>query len=217
MRRRGLALLCLGAACARVLVVPPAPREHAVPAVFAPTGPPRGAFNPDVTPATLRATICQPGWTASIRPPTRYTTALKLAQLQRAGATVDDPAATCPPHSSNPRCYEEDHLVPLELGGAPFDPDNLWPEPYDDIAGCGARQKDWVEGYLHRAVCDGSWTLPDAQRAIVGDWCAVYQAHHETISVAAPTPPAPHRPRSPVGCDRGLRERSPAPPRRGPP
>ena len=25
--------------------------------------------------------------------------------------------------------YEEDHLIPLELGGAPRDPNNLWPEP----------------------------------------------------------------------------------------
>jgi hypothetical protein len=26
--------------------------------------------------------------------------------------------------------YEEDHLIPLELGAAPRNPKNLWPEPH---------------------------------------------------------------------------------------
>jgi hypothetical protein len=29
-----------------------------------------GALNPDVTPATIGATICMSGWTATVRPPT---------------------------------------------------------------------------------------------------------------------------------------------------
>jgi hypothetical protein len=28
----------------------------------------------------------------------------------------------------NPKDYEEDHLISLELGGAPRDPKNLWPQ-----------------------------------------------------------------------------------------
>ena len=39
------------------------------------------------------------------------------------------------------RDYEYDHLVPLELGGAPNDPRNLWPEP-----GASPNPKDELEG-----------------------------------------------------------------------
>src|SRR5205823_948469 len=77
-----------------------------------------GVLNPDVTQQNIVATICKPGWTKTIRPPTDYTNALKLKQMRDYGV------------AGSPTQYQEDHLVSLELGGHPTDPRNLWPEPY---------------------------------------------------------------------------------------
>ena len=78
-----------------------------------------GALNPDVTQKTISKTICVAGWTKTVRPPRSVTNALKKKQLA-AGGYVD----------KNMRAYEEDHRVPLEIGGSPASPKNLWPEPY---------------------------------------------------------------------------------------
>jgi hypothetical protein len=82
---------------------------------------------------------------------------------------------------TNSRDYEEDHLIPLEIGGNPTDPKNVWPEPYEtSIPDGGARykdkdkDKDKVESYLHRQVCDGNLGLVQAQREIASDWYRVY-------------------------------------------
>ena len=83
-----------------------------------------GATNPDITQATIAATICNPQWsTKTIRPPASYTNTLKKQQL---GATryVD----------KTPSHYEEDHLISLELGGNPSDRKNLWPEMWGTLA-----------------------------------------------------------------------------------
>lgn len=122
-----------------------------------------GAINTAVTDATLDTTICQSGWTATVRPPSAYTSGLKLAQIVQYG--YDD---------RNPKDYEEDHLVPLELGGAPRDPRNLWPQPHTatlpDGTAIGADEKDDLEDELNRRVCARTMDLGDAQRAIAGDW-----------------------------------------------
>jgi hypothetical protein len=127
-----------------------------------------GATDPDITQDNIQETICNPRWsTRSIRPPAHYTDELKREQLQE----YDDV-------DTNPRDYEEDHLIPLELGGNPTDPKNLWPEPYEtSIPDGGARFKDKVESYLHRQVCEGGLNLDEAQREIATDWYAVYVAH----------------------------------------
>ena len=105
-----------------------------------------GVLNPDVTQATIGATICVQGWTRSIRPPTEYTNALKLRQM-RAYRETGPPSA-----------YQEDHLISLELGGHPTDPRNLWPEPYPR-----AWHVDTIENELNAQVCGGSLTLAQAQ------------------------------------------------------
>lgn len=123
-----------------------------------------GAANPDITQANAQNTICNPNWsTKSVRPSSSYTTKLKREQLEELrlpGILAD---------------YEEDHLIPLELGGDPKDPRNLWPEPYQQP---GAREKDIVENYLHKQVCAGNMTLGDAQRAIATDWYLVFREIH---------------------------------------
>lgn len=52
-----------------------------------------------------------------------------------------------------PADYEEDHLISLELGGAPADSRNLWPQPWERrgskfaTPGTGAETKDHIENY----------------------------------------------------------------------
>lgn len=121
-----------------------------------------GAYNPDVTQDTIYSTICVSGWTGTVRPPTTYTNALKAQGIIDYGysdTTMSD--------------YEEDHLVPLELGGAPRDPANLWPEPR--YGSPSASSKDSVENQLKTAVCDGVITLDDARTAIQTDWTTALQ------------------------------------------
>jgi hypothetical protein len=128
-----------------------------------------GAANPAVTQATIRSTICVSGWTATVRPPSSYTTKLKGQQIVAYGYSDRSLAD-----------YEEDHLIPLELGGAPSDPRNLWPEPYVvslfDGRPVGARVKDQLENKLKALVCAGSVPLADARREIATDWVRTWFA-----------------------------------------
>src|SRR5437016_11891368 len=77
-----------------------------------------GVADPRVTQANILTTICVSGYTTKVRPSTAYTNALKVEQIRAYGYA-----------DTNPTDYEEDHLIPLELGGHPTDPKNLWPEP----------------------------------------------------------------------------------------
>jgi len=69
--------------------------------------------------------------------------------------------------------YEVDHLISLELGGS-NDIANLWPEPAEPRP--GFHEKDKVENYLHKQVCDGAISMADAQSIIATDWFSVYQS-----------------------------------------
>jgi hypothetical protein len=93
--------------------------------------------------------ICNPRWsTKLVRPPSDYTSRLKRKQLREYGDSVHQTRAElvnpstgkvdttrCVAHSDNMACYEEDHLIPLEDGGDPTDPRNLWPEAYNTHEG----------------------------------------------------------------------------------
>ena len=150
-----------------------------------------GATNPDITPANMKNNICKKGWsTKSIRPPSSYTTALKREQVKNIGYTVKNTIGTVPSKSGTTRipnikkcieksstlaCYEEDHLISLELGGAPRNPDNLWPEPWFGV--WNARVKDKLENTLHDKVCSGDVPLRTAQKEMATDWIAAYQKY----------------------------------------
>ena len=125
-----------------------------------------GATNPEITQQNIRETICNPRWTTkSIRPEVSYTNRLKVGQIAEYGYS-----------DSRVRDYEEDHFIPLELGGNPTDPKNLWPEPFEtSIPDGGAHAKDKVENYLHAEVCSGALTLPEAQHEITEDWYRIYE------------------------------------------
>lgn len=116
-----------------------------------------GVTNPDVTQATIHSTICVSGWTKTVRPPASYTDALKRQQITEYGYS-----------DTNPADYEEDHLIPLEVGGNPTDPRNLWPEPHGGAR--GSKVKDPVENQFKTAVCSGSMTLDAARAQILADW-----------------------------------------------
>jgi hypothetical protein len=99
--------------------------------------------------STIKTTICKSGWTSTIRPPVSYTNALKIQQMILYEETGSSSG------------YEEDHFIPLELGGAPRDPKNLWPEPHSQ-----SKLSDPLENKLKRQVCKHLMTLEKARAAI---------------------------------------------------
>ena len=156
-----------------------------------------GATNPAVTQATIAATICRSGFTASIRPPVSYTDALKVTELAHGYAVGGN---------QNPAAYEEDHLIPLELGGSPTSVLNLWPEPWERSSahpsgfapvGTGAQTKDRIEDSLRSRVCDHQLKLQSAQHLIAMNWRAAFDTYigaTGTSTVTAPrSTPAPAR------------------------
>lgn len=140
-----------------------------------------GTVNSDITQANISETICVSGFTATIRPPSSYTTALKKRQLASGYSHNGD---------KNISHYEEDHLVPLELGGSPNSESNLWPEPYTGQS--GARIKDKLENKLHSLVCSGKILLAKAQILIASNWWVAYTQYvlGETVPETQTTPSA---------------------------
>jgi hypothetical protein len=143
-----------------------------------PSGSALGLPRPDLTPGAINAmatqdnlatTVCKRGWATSVRPAAAYTSALKIVQIVEYGY-----------RDRNPSHYQEDHLVPLELGGAPRDHRNLWPEPnttsLPDGTTIGSHEEDALEDALHAQVCAGSMTLAAAQLKIARDWIAAWRA-----------------------------------------
>jgi hypothetical protein len=119
-----------------------------------------GGISPAVTQDNIHSTICVSGYSTSVRPPESVTNKIKKERLVAYGDT------------DSMSDYELDHLISLELGGCPDCVSNLWPEPYANPL--GAHEKDKVENYLHKEVCDGTITLHDAQEEIATDWESVY-------------------------------------------
>ena len=139
--------LLAGAAVVVATALPHRSGGSKAPAVRASWARTPGVLNPMVTQQTIRATICKPGWTRTVRPPVSYTNELKTRQL--AQYRLRGP----------PSAFQEDHLISLELGGNPTDPRNLWPEPYPRAAAV-----DRIENELNARVCAGTLTLAEAQR-----------------------------------------------------
>lgn len=129
------------------------------------------AINHAVTQANINKTICVPGWTATQRPDVRVTEPEKRVSARQYGYVFGTSLAN----------YEYDHLIPLELGGAPNDLKNLWPEPHHVTVmvvsnnGSVATQdgsfaKDSTENNLHRLVCAGKMKLWQARKIMRLDW-----------------------------------------------
>ncbi len=101
--------------------------------------------------------VCVPGYSSSVRNVPDSVKNEVFAEYGIASHTAGE--------------YEVDHLVSLELGGS-NDIANLWPEPAEPRP--GFHEKDKVENYLHKQVCDGVLSLADAQNVIANDWLSVY-------------------------------------------
>jgi hypothetical protein len=75
----------------------------------------------------------------------------------------------------DPAGYELDHVIPLELCGAPLDERNLELEP---LAGaCGARAKNKLEYEMSRLVCAGELTLDQVRAEIATNWVEAYERY----------------------------------------
>ncbi|MGB8408347.1 MAG: hypothetical protein WCE58_00360 [Gallionella sp.] len=103
-------------------------------------------------------------YTKTIRPPANYTNKLKKRQLREYG--YDD---------LNSKHYEEDHLIPLSIGGNPRDPRNLWPEPRKSE--WNAAKKDDLEFTLYRMVCRNEISLAEAQAEIATNWIEAWKRY----------------------------------------
>lgn len=113
-----------------------------------------GSIDPAVNQNNIHSTICTQGYTKTVRPHPAYTQSLKIQQIQEYGY-ID----------KNIHDYEEDHLIPLELGGNPTDPKNLWPEP-----GASPNDKDNIESMCNQKVCGGDISLSEGQKEIAANW-----------------------------------------------
>lgn len=101
------------------------------------------------------------------------TTAMKLAVYKEYGIKPRHaPECTGTGHS----CYEIDHRIALEDGGAD-DIKNLWPQSYDGT--WNAHVKDLYENFLHRKICNGKITIQKAQKELADDWIKGYKSHSE--------------------------------------
>lgn len=107
-----------------------------------------GALNPAVTQSTINDTICVPGYTSRIRPSYAWSSSFKFALTEKQDVSPHD--------------YELDHLIPLELGGAPKASRNLWLEPWAE-----AHKSDPLENELRAEVCRGEISLAWAQHHIL--------------------------------------------------
>ena len=121
-----------------------------------------GVVYPYVTQDNIKETACVASWTRRVRPSSSYTTRLKVQQMREFGLAGDIDH------------YDEDHLVPLCVGGHPRDPRNLWPQPVKGR--WRSAIKDQLEASVCRAVCRGDMTLQEGQAIFLApDWTKEYE------------------------------------------
>jgi hypothetical protein len=120
---------------------------------LAPGSLPNAALTPGAVVRAGVTTICRTGYSRSVRPTGETWYQLKRAAFLRYGY---------------PRLISGlvgDHLVPIEIGGAPTDLRNIWPEALND-----ALKKDVVEDAARIAVCFHGYPLQQMQVRIAHDW-----------------------------------------------
>jgi len=128
-----------------------------------------GAINPDVTQENIHSTVCVKGWTKTVRPPVYYTNKLKKYQIREYSYS-----------NTNPRDYEEDHLIPLGAGGNPTDVRNLWPQPR--LSEWNAERKDKLEFAMLMGLCHGEVSLDEARRAFATNWIEAYKRYESLLA-----------------------------------
>lgn len=119
------------------------------------------ALNPDVDQETIGATICNAGYTKSVRPSTTYTNGVKFKLMREAG--IDQALSSD---------YALDHAIPLVLGGSPRSRQNL-----RLLTARENSRKSRIEVKLRCLVCSGQLPLEAAQKAIYDDWQSTYHQY----------------------------------------
>ena len=127
-----------------------------------------GTIDSSVTQDNIYSTICVSGYTKTVRPPVSITEPQKFESMKAYGVT------------DSPSNYEFDHLIPLEIGGAPDDMKNLWPESHHTTP--NSYDKDTLENYLHKQVCSGAMDLQTAQNEIATNWVKYWSDIHQNTS-----------------------------------
>lgn len=124
-----------------------------------------------LTPGAIRNVTAEELCTHSTKEVRHTGLATKLAVYRAYKiAARNDPSCTGPSHS----CFEIDHRVPLEDGGADVK-ENLWPQPYDGP--WNAHQKDQLENFVHREICAGRMTVEEGQKIFLGNWIENYKLY----------------------------------------
>jgi hypothetical protein len=125
--------------------------------------------DPALTPGAARVVSVQELCTTSTKLVRHTSQALKLKIYKKYGLEPRTSAECSGPSGS---CYEVDHLIPLEDGGADVE-QNLWPQVYDGP--WNAHMKDRLENYAHQQICAGKLTIEEAQGLLKGDWTQSYK------------------------------------------
>jgi hypothetical protein len=107
-----------------------------------------------VDPTATIETICEYGYSKRVRPPYSVTNAIKVRKLREIGLTEADKSR-----------FALDHIIAIELGGAPDDLRNFQLQGWQD-----SKAKDDVENCLHAMVCSERISLDRAQQLIWDDW-----------------------------------------------
>jgi hypothetical protein len=124
---------------------------------------PDSRLTPGATLAVTKDDVCTPGYSRKVR---AVPVLVKRKVFHAYG--INHP---------EPRAYEVDHLISLELGGS-NSIRNLWPEQYYSLV-WNAHVKDSLENRLHSMVCSGEISLETAQREISGNWIAAYKKYFD--------------------------------------
>lgn len=129
-----------------------------------------GEIDPNVRQANIDRTICRPGYARAARPTYAVTDAYKrhLMDVRHPGERMAD--------------YELDHLIPISIGGAPFDARDLWLQPRHGRANAG--DKNDLAFVLWRLVCEHRVPLRIAQHAISTDWTQAYATYATPENIA---------------------------------
>jgi hypothetical protein len=149
---------------------------------------PNLSLTPGAVLTTDATTICTPGYASSVRD---VSTATKEQVYAEYGVSYPQPLGA----------YEVDHFIPLEIGGS-NDIKNLWLEPATPAP--GFHQKDQFENFEHAQICDGTISVPEAQRRMVSDWYFYWQQEAGGVTattsavqfVSAPVPAAAAAPQT---------------------
>ena len=104
-----------------------------------------GAINPAATQDNLSATVCKSGWATSVRPPSAYTSALKLAQIVEYGYSDKSPSRL---PGRPPRAARAGGAATRSDGTS--GPSRTTPSHWPTERSIGGRQGQDLEDALHR-------------------------------------------------------------------